>query len=238
MNASNVASFLSVYKKRYILNSKYIPLFMMLYTTIGLATLAVSFRFVQMVGLTISGATLIFGLNFYILDITTEVYGYSVSRKIIWLGFLSELLFALSTWLVVSLPFPSFFNSYDNYQIVFGNLTKFTLSAFAADFAGMFISSFLMSKWKIMTHGRYFWLRSFITTATADFIMTFIVGIGAFSSKVTDVALIKILASGYLVHLIYAAILIWPAFYIALLLKKIEKIDVYDTDINYNPFKF
>ena len=43
--------------------------------------------------------------------------------------------------------------------------------------------------------------------------------------------------NAYLFKMIYASIAVWPTVWLARLLKRVEKTDVFDDGINYNPFK-
>ncbi|MEN9240059.1 MAG: queuosine precursor transporter, partial [Thermostichales cyanobacterium SZTDM-1c_bins_54] len=63
-----------------------------------------STKIVNLGSLTFDGGTLIFPLSYIFGDVLTEVYGYGVSRKVIWLGFISAAVMAgIFAW-VGSLP--------------------------------------------------------------------------------------------------------------------------------------
>jgi len=52
----------------------------------------------------LSAAVIIFPFSYIFGDILTEVYGYKEARKIIWLGFLCNLLFVVFAWFAQLLP--------------------------------------------------------------------------------------------------------------------------------------
>ena len=86
------------------LNSKFILLLAMLYVTFSVAADIVAFKFVTILAAVESGATILFPLTYVIGDITCEVYGWQISMKIVWIGLLCELIFALLCAMVVYLP--------------------------------------------------------------------------------------------------------------------------------------
>lgn len=59
-----------------------------------------------------------------------------------------------------------------------------------------------------------------------------------FGGTIPTSKLLVVLFSAYGLEMIYALIFVWPGWAIANFLKKSEGLDVYDCDINYNPFKF
>src|SRR3954463_4170786 len=52
----------------------------------------------------VSGALLLFPLTYIFGDVFTEVYGYSGSRRAIWIGFFASTLMAIMAKLIVWLP--------------------------------------------------------------------------------------------------------------------------------------
>jgi uncharacterized integral membrane protein (TIGR00697 family) len=51
-------------------------------------------------GIILPAAIIIFPLSYIIGDILTEVYGYRQARRVIWLGFLCNLVVVLAIWVV------------------------------------------------------------------------------------------------------------------------------------------
>ncbi|MFI4956525.1 MAG: queuosine precursor transporter [Gammaproteobacteria bacterium] len=184
-----------------------------------------------------SGATLIFPLTYVISDITTEVYGYKIARRVIWMTLLFELIFATLVTGVISLPHVSEEAFHVN-NTALGGLFRFVASGFCAAIISDFINIYLVSKWKILVKGKYFCIRSVTSTAIAVFIMVIIVIGVAFYGKMPLNELIRLMASAYSFELMYAIIFSYPARLIAEFIKQKESIDVYDIGINFNPFVF
>jgi uncharacterized integral membrane protein (TIGR00697 family) len=220
------------------LNSKCLVYISMLYVTISIAAAVLAYRFIQIGPATVSGATVIFSFNFLVIDIIAEVYGFRVSRKIIWTGLMYELLFALLMEIIIYLPYPSFWNMNQDYQNVLGSTLRFVLSGIIADVVGMFSSAYLISRWKLFLKGKYFGLRSIGATIISDFFMTLIIGLSAFFGKINFYEFFIILISGYILHVLYAIFFVWIAVITANFIKRIENINTFDVNINYNPFSF
>jgi uncharacterized integral membrane protein (TIGR00697 family) len=210
----------------------------MLYVAVSITATATAYKFVTFGTASVSGATIIFPINSFLCIIITEVYGYNMTKKVIWAGLFCEFIFALLSVAVINLPSPSFWNFQTDFDNVLGSSFRFVISGTAADLIGMFGGAYLISKWKVIMRGMHFWLRGVASAIISDFLMTIVIGISAFTGKVSAYNLFLILLSGYSLHIIYAIVLIWPIFICAILLKKIENIDVFDTSINYNSFKF
>src|SRR5579863_4711022 len=99
----------------FALNSKCLLFIAMLYVTISVTATVLAYRFVAIGQTTVSGATIIFPFNFFIIDIIAEVYGFNISRKIIWMGLICELIFALLSEFLIFMPYPSFWNLHQDY---------------------------------------------------------------------------------------------------------------------------
>lgn len=220
------------------LNSRFILPISMLYLTAMLAADVVAFKFADISGITLSGATIVFPFTYLFGDVIAEVYGYDIARRIVWLGLASEFLFALIIKCVIVLPYAHFANYYNAFQIADGSMLRFVTGGILGNIASSFLNIYLISKWKIMAKGRIFWLRSIVATAISELvIIAFAVLIG-FTGQMSIEMAIKIIAWAYGLEIIYAIIFVWPAWGISTLLKNKEGIDSYDYGVNYNPFRF
>ncbi len=219
------------------LNSKYILPMFVAYITFLLASDAVAFKFIAYRGMVVSGVTILFPFTYLLNDVITEVYGYDVARKLIWLGSISEVIFvALITW-VISLPYPSYANYQAQFQTVDGNLMRFILFGIVSNFACAFVNIFLISKLKIRTKGKLFWLRSIFSTAFSELILCGFSVFGGFTGRLSWHEALQVFFWTYLLELIYCFIFVWPAWAISNFVKNAENIDAYDYNTNYNPFK-
>jgi len=220
------------------LNSKFILVLAMLYTTVILAADVVAFRFDNFFGLIESGATIIFPLSYIIGDVTCEVYGWNISMKIVWFGLLCEAVFSLLIMLVIFIS-PAGPGEYQSeYNHVLGNIPLFVVAGIISNAVAGLLNVYFISKWKLLMSGKAFWLRSIIATCISELILILITGLIAFVPILKIELTMDIIYNAYILELIYAFIFVIPAYFIVNLLKKYEGIDAYDYGVSYNPFNF
>lgn len=179
-------------------------------------------------------AIIIFPLSYIFGDVLTEVYGYSISRKVIWLGFFCNLLFVIFAWIGQKLPPAAFWPDQSSYVAILGFAPRVLAASFMGYLSGEFTNSFVLSKMKILTGGRWLWMRTIGSTVvgqgldTAIFITAAFVGTASFAP-------IMILYHWTAKVLIETALT--PFTYFAVnSLKKNEAIDTFDYKTNFNPF--
>jgi hypothetical protein len=94
-----------------------------------------------------------------------------------------------------------------------------------------------MSKWKVLTHGKVFWLRSIVATCISEFILIIITVMIAFLPFIKFQMTMKVFIDAYFLEIIYALLFVLPAKYLVNFLRSREKIDAFDYGVSYNPFK-
>ena len=226
-------------RKAKVIPYKFILLLAMFLMTLDLSSAAVAYKMVSINSLLAinSGASFIFPVTYALGDIITEVYGYSMARRIVWMSMLLQFVFAILIYLDIHLPSPVFWKGQSAYIFVFNSLIRFIAAGTLANLASNFANIYLVSKFKIPFEGRFFWIRSICATLISDFIMVVIVIIVGFYGKEIDLHNTWVLLkSTYVLEVVYAFALIIPVAYIARILKRAENVDVFDDDINYNPF--
>ncbi len=172
-------------------------------------------------------------------DIITDVYGYNMAKRLIWLSLGLQFIFALLITGVIYLPKPDYWINEQAYFTVFGSILRFVFAGTLANLASNFLNIYVISKLKIPLEGKLFWLRSLISTLLGGFILTAIVlVVGFYGNEVNLPALWVLFKSTYLLEIFYAMILILPASLITGFLKRAEGVDVYDKNTNFNPFNF
>jgi hypothetical protein len=195
----------------------------------------IAVKIISVGSLTLPAAIVIFPLSYIFGDILTEVYGYRWARKIIWLGFLCNLIFVIFAWVGQLLPPASFWEGQESYESILGYTPRLLVASFGGYLVGEFINSFVLAKMKLLTKGRWLWTRTIGSTVvgqgldTAVFITLAFVGTSSF-------ALIMILH--HWLAKVAIETLATPFTYTAVnFLKKKEKIDTYDYETNFNPFR-
>jgi uncharacterized integral membrane protein (TIGR00697 family) len=183
---------------------------------------------------TLPAAIFVFPLSYIFGDVLTEVYGYRVARRVIWLGFICNLVFVFFAWIGQILPSASFWGGQGSYESILGYTPRLLGASFLGYLAGEFANSAILARMKILTKGRWLWSRTIGST---------IVGQGLDTSIFITLAFIGTGASvpTMILHHWFAKIVIeavcTPATYaIVRWLKNKEGIDTYDYETRYNPF--
>ena len=224
--------------KSFELNSKYILPILMLYLMATLAADVVAYKFVKFGFLIESGATFLFPITYLLGDVVTEVYGYKIARKFIWLNLLCELIFAILILSVINLKSPPRWQEQPEFDKSLGNILRFVLSGILGNVISDFLNIYLISKWKVIMKGRYFWLRSILSTSISEFVLVIVTGFAAFYGPLNLTKFLQLATSAYILEIAYAFIFVWPGWAIIFFIKKREKIDVYDYETKYNPFVY
>jgi len=179
-------------------------------------------------------AIVVFPISYIFGDILTEVYGYQWARRVIWLGFICNLIFVFFAWVGQMLPPASFWEKQEAYKSILGYTPRLLAASFIGYLAGEFANSFVLSKMKILTHGRWLWTRTIGSTVvgqgldTGVFITLAYIGTSSFVP-------IMILYH-WLIKTAYEAVATPFTYAVVNYLKKKEAIDTYDYETNFNPF--
>lgn len=184
----------------------------------------------------ISGALLLFPLTYIFGDIFTEVYGYSGSRRAIWIGFFaSGLMAAMSAFVVWAPPAPEWQNQ-RAFEIVLGVVPRFVIASLIAFWAGEFTNSYVMAKMKLLTEGKYLWTRTIGSTVAGQLVDTTIIMLVAFGGRTEWKTILSLIVSGYTAKVVYEALATPVTYAVVNFLKRSEGADVYDAGTNFSPF--
>jgi len=179
-------------------------------------------------------AMIIFPLSYIFGDILTEVYGYGWARRVIWLGFLCNLIFVIFVWVGQVLPPAVFWKAQDAYESILGYTPRLLGASFAGYLVGEFANSFVLSKMKILTRGRWLWSRTIGSTIVGQGLDTLVFIVLAFVGT-PSFALIMILYH-WVAKVGIEAVATPFTYAVVNHLKKKEAIDTYDYKTNFNPF--
>jgi len=179
-------------------------------------------------------AIIIFPLSYIFGDILTEVYGYGRARRVIWLGFLCNLIFVFFVWAGQVLPPAAFWGGQEAYEKILGYTPRLLGASFAGYLVGEFANSIVLSKMKILTRGRWLWSRTIGSTIVGQGLDTVVFIILAFVGT-PSFALVMILYH-WLAKVGIEAVATPFTYTVVNYLKKKEAVDTYDYKTNFNPF--
>ena len=186
----------------------------------------------------LSAGVILFPISYIFGDILTEVYGYARSRRVIWIGFVSSALMALTYWLAVALPPSEGWSNQQAFATILGFVPRIVIASLAAFWVGEFANSYVLAKIKVATGGRLLPVRTITSTVVGQAIDTAVVVVIAFAGVLPPRLLLSVAFSIYVVKVLYEIVATPLTIIVVRWLKHAEGIDVYDTHTDFNPFKF
>ena len=196
-------------------------------------------KLTQIWGFVFSGAQLLFPLTYIFGDIFTEVYGYAGSRRAIWTGFMAQALLVGLGALIVALPPAPGWGDQECFAKIFGILgflPRLAIASLVAFWVGEFANSFVMAKVKLITQGKWLWVRTISSTAVGQAVDTVLVMLIAFGGTIETSLMIQLMWNGYLIKVAYEVVATPLTYLIVNTLKKAEGVDIFDHNTDFNPF--
>ena len=182
------------------------------------------------------GAVIIFPISYILNDCIAEVWGFRRARFVIWLAFAANIFVVLVGQLVVWLPAASFWDGGEHFNYMFKMAPRVTAASMLAFLAGSTLNALVMSKMKIASAGRFFWLRAIVSSLAGDLLDSLIFIPIAFIGTPAKV-LIAMLVAQVSFKVMYEILILPVTSWVVRRTKKSEGVDVYDRGIDYNPFK-
>ncbi|HYP08908.1 MAG TPA: queuosine precursor transporter [Bryobacteraceae bacterium] len=218
-------------------NFKYYDLLVSAFVAVLLISNLVAPKFIAWGPFLFSGAQLLFPITYIFGDIFTEVYGYAGSRRAIWNGFLASLLLSGISAFIVALPPAPEWKNQQAYEIVLGSIPRIVAASLIAYWAGEFANSFVMARMKVVTEGKYLWMRTIGSTVVGQAVDTVLVIGIIFIGAVPVSTLLTLMISGYGGKVIYEIVATPLTYVVVNWLKRVEGVDIMDRDTDFNPFK-
>ncbi len=156
----------------------------------------------------------------------------------IWLSLDCQFAFALIVMFFVSLPSPTYWHHQSAYDTVFGGLLRQAIASTSGILVASFANAYIISKFKIIMHGKRFWLRNLIATAIGEGILCIISYHILFLGKYSYLHIFHFIWSAWFYKCLYAAIIVYPVSLLVVYIKRKEGFDLFDYNISYNPFVF
>jgi len=188
-------------------------------------------------GLFVPAGVVVFPLSYLFGDVLTEVYGYGAARRVIWLGFVCNLVAVAAIALTIALPAPSFWPHQGAYSTILGFTPVLLVASFCAYVIGEFLNSFVLAKLKIATHGRWLWTRTIGSTLVgegADTIVFITIAFGL-TGILSGGALLTAIGVQWAFKVLYEVLATPLTYAVVGYLKRAEALDVYDVGTNFSP---
>lgn len=181
------------------------------------------------------GGTLLFPLSYIFGDILTEVYGYKVSRRVIWTGFIMLCIMSLNIYFVSILPSHIDWKMQNDFDNILLQMPRIAVASLLGYFLGEYSNSVILSKMKVLTKGKHLWMRTIGSTLVGELLDSVVFVMVAFAGLFSWSTLFNIMLSNYLFKTFIEIIFTPITYKIVFFIKHKENVDVYDYDVNYNP---
>ena len=192
-------------------------------------------KLINLRGLILDAGVVSFPVSYIFGDVLTEVYGYRQARRVIWLGFLCNLLAVVTLWIGGQLPAASFWDGQAAFDRILGYTPRLLGASFLAYLVGEFANSFILAKLKILTRGRWLWTRTITSTLVGEGLDSAVFVTAAFAGVIPGSAMLAAIASQWLFKTGYEIIATPLTYWVVNALKKREGVDAYDYDTHFNP---
>jgi uncharacterized integral membrane protein (TIGR00697 family) len=192
--------------------------------------------------LAFDGGTILFPISYIFGDVLTEVYGFQRARRVIWTGFAMLALTAFVLWLVRIMPGEATWQEYAGqqaYEAILGGISSggIVLASLVAYLAGSFSNSVVLARMKVITRGRFLWMRTIGSTLVGEGVDTLIFIFVATLAGVFPWELFATLTfTNYIFKVGIEAIMTPFTYQIVNALKRAENEDYFDTHTRFTPF--
>lgn len=187
-------------------------------------------------GFTFGAGILFFPISYIFGDVLTEVYGYARARKVVWAGFSAMIFASIMSFIVVTLPPAAGWPHQEAISMVFGQAPRIAAASLIAFFCGEFTNSFILSKMKILTKGKFLSMRTVGSTVFRELVDSLIFYPIAFLGIWETSLVIKVMFTNYVLKVLVEVVMTPLTYKIVAFLKKKENEDYYDYETNFTPF--
>lgn len=219
-----------------------------LVTAVFVTTLIISniiaVKLIQVRGLVLPAAVILFPIVYIIGDILTEVYGYARARQVIWTGFFCNLLAVGAIVFAGLLPAAEFWaiGPFDTpvvaqqaYDAILGFAPRLLAASFIAYLVGEFLNAYVLAKLKIKTAGRFLWLRTITSTIVGQGADSAVFITAAFAGILPAPLLLTTILSQWLFKVAYETLATPLTYLVVNRLKRVENADHFDHDTDFRP---
>lgn len=220
---------------------KYLPFLGIVWVSFLILSIFTASKTIDLFGYVFAVVIIAYPVTYIFNDIFTEVYGYRVSRRVVWSGFTAVFTVTTIAYLYTLIP-PSSTMDIEQVKVfdtIFGQSWFIAILTIAGFTLGEFVNSVVLAKYKIHTQGKRQELRYIVSTFAGQIVdSVFIV--------VTLTYLLDLFHPSIMFELIISTVLVATLIEVIMLpitkrivkfLKEKEGIDTYDVGTNFNPFK-
>ena len=193
----------------------------------------IAVKLVEIGGQVFPAGLVVFPLSYLLADVMTEVYGFRVTRAVIWLGFACSLLAVGAIQAAIHLPPAGFWEGQEAYDATLGTTWRIFLASLAAYLMGEFANAAVLARMKVATRGRFLWTRTIGSTIVGEGLDSAVFITIAFAG--TGAGLLNPIVTTWLIKIAWETAATPFTYAIVNFLKRREGLDVFDRDTRLTP---
>ncbi|HEV3156522.1 MAG TPA: queuosine precursor transporter [Candidatus Baltobacteraceae bacterium] len=177
-----------------------------------------------------------FPFTYIFSDILTEVYGYVRARSALWTVLLCSVLAGVLYVIAATLPAAPGFDANEAYKRVLYQVPRILFGGWIAVFTGEFLNDYAIAKLKVFSEGKHLWARLVTSTLVGQLANSILFASIALYGVIPNGLLVSSVLSSWVLKVVVEVVMIPITYRVVAALKRVERIDVYDRDTNFNPF--
>lgn len=225
--------------RRTLAVSPYFVVIVALYVTCLITANIIAVKLINIGPWVAPAGVLVFPVAYIVGDVLTEVYGYSMARRVIWLGFACNALAVGAIALAGALPSPDYWDAGSAYHRILGSTPRLLGASFAAYLVGEFANAYVLARLKLLTRGRFLWTRTIGSTVVGEGFdsLVFITFAFAGTAGIDFSALRELVLTQWLIKSAYEIICTPLTYWVIATFKRIEGLDTFDHATDFNPLR-
>jgi uncharacterized integral membrane protein (TIGR00697 family) len=206
-----------------------------LFITCFITANIISVKMIHLGPFIVFAGVFIFPLSYIVGDVLTEVYGYRIARRVIWLGFACNLIFVIFAWIGQILPGAAGWELQGAYESILGYTPRLLVASVCGYLVGEFANSYVLARMKVFTQGRWLWSRTIGSTIIGEGLDTAV--FASIATLGTPFFMPTVILSQWLVKVVVEVAATPATYAVVNYLKRKEGVDSYDRRTNFNPFR-
>lgn len=193
----------------------------------------IAVKLVEVEGRVFDAGNVLFPLAYLLGDVLTEVYGFRAARRIILLGFACNLLAVGAIQVALRLPAAGFWEENQAaFETVLGTTWRIFVASLCAYLVGELTNSFVLSRMKVATRGRFLWSRTIGSSLVGQGLDSALFVTIAFAG--TGVDLVDTIVTTWAIKVAWEVAATPLTYLLANGLKRREGVDVFDRRLGWS----
>ena len=186
-------------------------------------------------GMEITSGAFLYPLVYIADDCISEIYGYKKAIQTMWITIIASIAVVCITQLVCLMPAVSYWEYETAFNTVFSVGPRYFIAGIASLVVGSVLNSFVLTKMKLASNGKFFKMRAIISSMIARIFEIATFFFGAYLGTYELTSILFIIMNTWIMGIACELLVVPLTEKITTYIKNREGIDVMDKNTNYNP---